>query len=358
MKPKVSIVILNWNGRDHLRKCLLSINKVSYPRLEVIVVDNGSSDGSVEMVTKEFPHFILVQNKKNFGYSGGNNIGIRKSTGDYIFILNNDTEVAKDFLSPLVLALEKDPALGCVQPKLLYASNHILLNAVGSYFTSTGFLYHYGYRKKADLTQYNTPLTIYSAKGAAMLLRKKALEKVGLFDEDFFIFFEETDLCHRLWLAGYKIVYIPSSIIYHYEAVDTNRQMKDYTRNYLSFRNRICSFIKNLEGFSMIKIFAVLFAIYVFLLIFYIISFKWYLVKAIIAGIIWNIKNIKTTLQKRKIIQEAIRKVGDKQLFANIKRNPNFAYYYYLLTTLKNLKQERFLKENTCHGIEGEFTSG
>lgn len=350
MKPKISIVILNWNGKKHLKKCLLSIKKVSYFPFEAIVVDNSSSDGSAEMVKKEFPQVVLVLNKKNLGYSGGNNVGIKKSTGSYVFILNNDTEVTEDFLDPLVAVMEKDATIGCVQPKLLYASDHMLLNAVGSYFTSTGFLYHYGYRKKSNPKQYNLPLTIYSAKGAGMLLRKSALEKVGLFDEDFFIFFEETDLCHRLWLAGYKIVYIPSSIIYHHEAVDTSKQMKDYTRNYLSFRNRICSFIKNLEGISMIKIFIVLFLIYFFLLMFYIINLKWYLVKAVIMGIVWNISNLKITLKKRKVIQKSIRKIGDKELFASIKRNPPFVYYYYLFTTLKNLKQEKFLEENIYRG--------
>lgn len=343
--PKVSIIILNWNGKKHLKKCLISIEKVSYRPLEVIVVDNGSFDGSGEMVKREFPKSVLIVNKKNLGYSGGNNIGIKKSTGKYVFILNNDTEVTKDFLDPLVDTLEKDSTLGCVQPKLLYGEEHMLLNAVGSYFTSTGFLYHYGYRKIENLHQYNVPLAIYSAKGAAMLLRKSGLEKVGLFDEDFFIFFEETDLCHRLWLAGFKVVYVPNSIIYHYEAVDTNKQMQDYTRNYLSFRNRMCSFIKNLEVINIIKILTVLFSIYLFLLLFYIISNKWYLVRAIIMGSVWNLLNFSKTLKKRKLIQEK-RMIRDSELFTIIKRNPSLNYYYYLFTTLKNLKFERFLKEN------------
>ncbi|MDP2638255.1 MAG: glycosyltransferase [Candidatus Levybacteria bacterium] len=354
-KPKVSIVILNWNGREHLKKCLLSISKVSYSPIEIIVVDNGSLDGSGEMVKKDFPQVILVLNNKNLGYSGGNNVGIKKSTGDYVFILNNDTEVTRDFLDPLVSAMERDASLGCVQPKLLYASDRMLLNAVGSYFTSTGFLYHYGYRKKADLKQYNVPLTIYSAKGAAMLLRKSALKKVGLLDEDFFIFFEETDLCHRLWLAGYKIVYIPDSIIYHHEAVDTSKQMEDYTRNYLSFRNRICSFIKNLEVINMVKIFTFLFAIYLFLLIFYLINLRWYLVKAIAMGIIWNVINLSATLEKRHVIQKSVRRISDNKLFEIIKKNPPFVYYYYLFTTLKNFKNENFLLENTYPKVEEKF---
>lgn len=346
MKKKVSIVVLNWNGKEHLMKCLHSIKSVSYSPLQTIVVDNNSSDGSKEMVLQEFPWVELVVNKDNLGYAGGNNCGIKKSSGDYVFILNNDTELDKNFLQPLVAILEKDPNVGCVQPKLLYASDHDLLNAVGSYFTSTGFLYHYGYRKNSNLKRYNVSLTIYSAKGAAMLIRKSALDKVGLFDEDFFIFFEETDLCHRLWLAGYEVVYEPDSVIYHHEAVDTSRQMNDYTRNYLSFRNRICSFIKNLEISNMLKIFTILFSIYLFLFLLYIVKAKWHLAKAIIMGVIWNITNLPSTLSKRKKIQRALRKISDGKLFDTIKRDPPFIYYYYLFTTLKDFKEEKLLEKN------------
>lgn len=343
MKSKVSIVVLNWNGKNHLKKCLRSIQSVSYSPLEVIVVDNASNDGSVGMVKKEFPRTIVIVNKKNMGYSGGNNLGIKKSTGRYVFILNNDTEVTKDFLEPLISRMEKDSRIGCIQPKLVYGSDHDMLNAVGSFLTSSGFLYHYGYRKNASFLQYNTSMPIYSAKGAAMLLRREVLNKVGYFDEDFFIFFEETDLCHRLWLAGYTIMYEPKSIIYHFEAVDTSSQMKNFTRTFLSFRNRICSYIKNLETKNVIYVLSVLLPMYAVLFIFYTLTLRIDQSWAIVMSLIWNVQQLPRTLEKRKYIQERLRKVLDTQLFATIKKDPPFIYYYYAFA--KDL--EDFTYENS-----------
>lgn len=336
MKIKVSIVILNWNGIGHLKKCLESIQFVTYSPLEVIVVDNASTDGSVEMVKKEYPKVIVVENKKNMGYCGGNNLGIKKSTGKYVFILNNDTEVTKNFLEELVFQMEKDKKIGCIQPKIVYGADHSMLNAVGSYLTSTGFLYHYGYRKKSNSLQYNTYMPIYSAKGAAMLFRREALDKVGLFDEDFFIFFEETDLCHRLWLSGYTVMYDPKSLIYHYEAVDTSSQMRNFTRTYLSFKNRICSYIKNLESVHAIKMLSALGLMYSILFFFYLLKLKLDQSSAIIMSVVWNISNLQNTLAKRKYIQSKLRKKSDRVLFPIIKKDPAFSYYVHAFS--KDLK--------------------
>ena len=342
--PLISIVILNWNGKHHLVHCLGSLAKISYKPVEVIVVDNHSSDGSQAIVRSKFPWVKLVENKKNLGYSAGNNVGIRASRGTYVFILNNDTEVEKSFLEPLVAACQSDTTIGCIQPKLLYASNHHLLNAVGSYLTSTGFLYHYGYRKPQSRLQYNRRIHIYSAKGAAMLLRKSALTKVGLFDEDFFIYFEETDLCHRLWLAGYTVVYEPTSVVYHHEAVDTHKQMQEFTITYLSFRNRIASFLMNLEWFQVIKIFPILFGIYGCLVVYYLVRLRPSVAWAIVSAILWNVQHIALTLKKRRYVQLYIRRRRDKELFQYIKHDPPLIYYYYLFTTLKNFRYEKAIQ--------------
>lgn len=330
MRNKVSVVILNWNGKDHLRKCLKSFETVSYKPLEIIVVDNASADLSVGMVRKEFPKVKIIQNEKNIGYSSGNNRGIKASTGEFVFILNNDTEVTKDFLTPLALRMNQDKNIGCIQPKLLYGDKRSILNAVGSFFTSSGFLYHYGYRRNSTPKRYNRYMPIFSAKGAAMLLRKSALKKIGLFDEDFFIFFEETDLCHRLWIAGYTVMYEPTSIIYHYEAVDTNRQMENFRRSYLSYRNRICSYLKNLEFMNIIKIFSVLFPIYALLFLYHLITFQFNQAWAIVMSFLWNMVQFPNTMKKRFFIQHTLRKVSDASLFPIIKKNPHPIYYYYL----------------------------
>lgn len=344
MKKLVSVVILNWNGKKHLIACITSLQATTYKPLEIIVVDNNSSDGSVEQVRKQFNKVTVVANTTNIGYSAGNNAGIKKSRGEYVLVLNNDTEVDPSFLEPLVHALEKDPKIGCIQPKLLYASNHSLLNAVGSYLTSTGFLYHYGYRKNSSDGKYNRPLSIFSAKGAAMLLRKKALDKVGLLDEDFFIYFEETDLCHRLWLAGYTVVYEPSSIIYHHEAVDTKRQFNAYFPSYLSMRNRIISFVKTLEAGNLIRILGALGIVYSALFVYYTITFQFSLARSILAGVWWNIRHVSLILEKRRDVQR-LRKKTDAQLFPFIKHNPPLAYYYYLFTTLKNYTDEKVIDQ-------------
>lgn len=343
MKPLVSVVILNWNGRKHLLKCLISLEKVTYKPLEVIVVDNHSTDDSVFSVKKKFPWVKLVVNSVNRGYSGGNNDGINEAKGTFVFILNNDTEVDKNFLEPLVDVM-KDSTVACVQPKLVYGDKRTMLNAVGSYFTSTGFLYHYGYRKNIHIPQYNRRLTIYSAKGAAMLLRKSAIDKVGFFDEDFFIYFEETDFCHRLWLSGYKIVYEPTSVIYHYEAVDTHKQMKNARIMFLSYRNRIASFIKNLSTAWLIRILPALFIEYIFLSFVYLLRRDWKTSLVMYSAIVWNILMLPKMLTKRKAIQ-ALRTMSDMELFDTIRRDPPIRYYYYLFTGLQNYRHEPSLLE-------------
>lgn len=344
MKKLVSVVVLNWNGKKHLRNCLTSLSYVTYRPLEIIVVDNNSFDGSQNLVKKEFPTVRLIENKKNLGYSAGNNIGISQSKGEYVFILNNDTKVEKGFLQTLISDMEADSSVACVQPKLVYGQNHEILNAVGSFFTSSGFLYHYGYRKSTKLAQYQNKLFIYSAKGAAMLLRKSALKKVGLFDEDFFIFFEETDLCHRLWLRGFKVMYEPKSVVYHFEAVDTGRQMGDYTRNFLSLRNRICSYLKNLEALNIIRVFSILLIIYGASFVYYSLHLRFDLSLAVPASILWNIWQLPKTLKKRYNIQNKIRKVKDIELFKTIKKDPPFIYYYYLFfNNLKNFRNEKHI---------------
>lgn len=344
MNPLVSLVILNWNGKKHITACLRSIGEISYKPIEVIVVDNNSTDGSQDYIRKTFPWILLIANKVNRGFSGGNNDGIAKSHGKYIFILNNDTLVTKNFLEQLVEAMEKDITIGCIQPKLIYASDHQLLNAVGSFFTSTGFLYHYGYRKNPTLPQYNRRLFMYSAKGAAMMIRAKALVEVGVFDEDFFIYFEETDLCHRLWLSGFSVVYEPTSVIYHAEAVDTHREFAEFRITYLSFRNRIASFVKTLEIGTLARLLPILLFIYLSLGLYYVLRGKWDQTRAIVLSIGWNIFQLPNTLKKRRIIQKK-RQRSDADLFALIKKDPPLIYYYYVFTTLKNYRNEKPIEQ-------------
>lgn len=343
MNKKVSVIIANWNGKEYLQLCLASLKRCTYKSLEVIVVDNASSDGSLGLLSKDFPWVKVIKNKTNEGFSKANNRGVKVCSGEYVLFLNNDVEVTQDFLEPLVELIESDNKIACVQPKILYAEKKHLINAVGSFFTSSGFLYHYGYRKDGNDPKYNKRLPIYSAKGAAMLVCKEIFEEVGLFDEDFYLYFEETDLCHRIWLHGYTIYYEPASVVYHCEAV-SSKKWNDSTIIYLLLRNRIYSYLKNLEITTIIKVFTVMIPIYGMLGIGYALQLKFSVFLAVIRSVLWNLRNIPLIRKKRRVIQKTIRTMSDEKLFSFIKKDPPAVYYYYSFSNrLDNYTYEKAL---------------
>lgn len=340
---KVSIIIVNWNGLSHLKKCLPTLEKITYPNYEVILVDNASSDGSQEFVKKNFTKIKIIQNKKNLGFSGGNNEGFKKANGDYILLLNNDTTVEKTFVSEMVKKLESDKLIGGVQGKLRSMDYPDRLDSIGAFLTSTGFLYHYRYFQK-DLPKYDTEIYLYSAKGACMLFKKKVIDEVGLFDDDFFAYFEETDFCHRVWLAGYTIMYAPKSVIYH-KVGGTSNSMNNAFIQYHSFKNRINSYLKNLSSQELIKILPLHLFLCEIAAIGFILKGKPALFLAINKAIFWNIKSIPNTIKKRKRVQQSIRKVKDKNLLSLIKVDPGYSYFLSLFTkSLVGYKDTKVIK--------------
>lgn len=338
---KVSIIVLNWNGKKFLKKCFDSLHKLTYKSVELILVDNNSSDGSVDFIQKNYPKVIVIKNKDNFGFAKGNNIGFAKATGEYVLILNNDTVVTPSFLEPLLEDLKKDPSIACIQPQIRLMENKNILDGVGAFLTPTGFLYHYGYLKNINDKKYNKQIEIFSAKGACILLSKAVIKKIGLFDEDFFIFFEETDLCYRIWLSGHSVIYEPRSIIYHLGGGDTtaSNTYQYERRTYLSFRNMICSYLKNFGTNNLLTIFP-LFNFFLFaLLIYYIVQGKFNLVKVILQAYYWNILHMSDTFAKRRKVQYSLRKVSDFVLAKSIIKSPRIGYFYALLTAkLKNFQ--------------------
>ncbi len=331
--PKVSIVILNWNGKKFLKNCLTSLSKINYPNYEIIVVDNASTDGSVPYIKNNFPKVRLLENKKNQGFAQGNNSGFKLAKGEYILFLNNDTKVTPNFLTEMISDFKGDPKIGCIQPQIRVMRESNLIDEVGSYISFTGFLYHFGYRKPYDLKKYNVKREIFSAKGACIIFPRKVLNKIGVFDRDFFIFFEESDLCFRVWLSGYKVIYEPRSLIYHVVGGDTisSDKYKYERRIYLTFKNMNCSYIKNFGTRNLITVFPIFLLVQFVIIINFAIRLKFGLVKSALAAYLWNMVNIRHSFLKRKIIQKKIRKVSDKEINKFIKKSPNFNYYYYSL---------------------------
>lgn len=332
MIPLISIIIVNWNEKKYLEKCLQSLYKQVYRKFEIIVVDNASSDQSVAYIKENFPSIKIIRNRVNLGFAEANNIGYKEAKGKYILFLNNDTYVEKDFLNELVSVLEQDIKIGGAQSKILVMEKRDTLDSVGSFFTSTGFLYHYGALKK-NSKKYDKQINIFSAKGACMIFKREVLEEVQvngeLFDGRYFAYFEETDMCHRVWLAGYKIVFVPSSIIYH-KMGGTSTKLDNAFVQYHSFKNRINSYTKNLSPRKIITILPLHLLIVEVIAVLFILKLKPKLFFAINAAIIWNVKNIKCTLLKRNVIQSHIRKVKDKSIFQIITRSVFLNYYYHL----------------------------
>lgn len=328
----VSIIIVNWNGEDDLRKCLPSVFRQNYKNIEVILVDNASSDSSVDYARKKFLQTKLIINKKNLGFAEANNIGYRKAKGEFILFLNNDTIVTKNFLTKLVGVLEADKSIGGAQSKISQMDNRKFLDAVGSFLTPSGFLYHYGFARR-DADKYRRKIDIYSAKGAAMIFKRDVLEKIkvrgDIFDRRYFAYFEETDLCHRIWLAGYTIVFVPNSRIYH-KIGATSRRLDDFLIHYHSFKNRINSYIKNFGPGNIVRILFFHLMLCIIAALLYSLRGKPKMSMAILSAIFWNIKNLNRTIKDRHYIQNYIRAVSDEKLFLKIMKPTRPNYYYYL----------------------------
>ncbi|HMW34667.1 MAG TPA: glycosyltransferase family 2 protein [bacterium] len=248
--PLVSVVILNYNGRRFTDTLFESLRRTTYPHVEWVMVDNASSDDSVSYTREKFPWVRIIETGANLGYTGGNNVGILQSKGAYVVLLNNDVEADPDWLTHLVNAAEADASIAALQPKLQSMINKGFFEYAGA---SGGFIDPWGYpflrgrifdTIEKDHGQYDDVRDIFWASGAALFLRRSALDEIGLLDEDFFMHFEEIDLCWRLHWAGYRIQVIPQSRIYHY--VSASLPAANLRKLYWNHRNSLVVLIKNL----------------------------------------------------------------------------------------------------------------
>lgn len=330
----ISIIVTNYNGKEFLEAFLNSVFSQTYKNIEVIIVDNNSIDESIKFIEKKFPKVKIIKNKENYGYAKGNNLGLIESSGEFVVIANNDTILESDLLEKLLIAYDKIPNLGAVQPMVKLIDNKKNLDACGSFWTNTGFNYHYGIYKNSDLSIYNKSFPVYSLKGVFMMIPRKIIDKIGLFDNDFWCYFEETDFCHRIWLAGYECWYYPESFLYHYLGGTSNKKPNEIIQ-FHSFKNRLCSYLKNLSILELIKILPIYFFMNFFWSIGYFFKGSWKNFLIVYKAIWWNIKNIKNTFKKRMVIQKEVRKKTDKEIFSKTKKNPRLSYYFYLLKGLK-----------------------
>jgi GT2 family glycosyltransferase len=258
---KVAVVILNYNGKNFLRKFLPNVIERTADDAEIWVADNNSLDGSAEVMREEFPEVKLLENKYNAGFAGGYNMAFERIEADYYVLLNSDIEVTDDWISPVITLMESDPNIAACQPKILAFDEKEKFEYAGA---SGGFIDKYGYpfcrgrifqSLEADSGQYDDPIEIFWATGACMFVRADLYHRYGGLDADFFAHMEEIDFCWRLKNEGFKIMVCPSSKVYHVGGGTLPK--KSARKTYLNFRNNFSLLYKNLPRQRLFKTFLV-----------------------------------------------------------------------------------------------------
>ncbi len=245
--PLVSIITVNFNQSEVTCDFIESLNKITYPNFEVIVVDNNSTEDNPEIIKERFPNIILIRNPINYGFAAGNNFGLMRAKGDYVMLLNNDIEVPRDFMEPLVEKLERNPDIGAVSPKIRFFYQPDTFQYAGytpiNNITMRNFAI--GFREK-DKGQYNEDRITPYAHGAAMMVPMEVVKKVGLMSYIFFLYYEEADWCARIANEGYKMYYVHNSYVLHKESISTGKlsALKIYYQN----RNRLVYMRRNIHG--------------------------------------------------------------------------------------------------------------
>jgi len=324
----VSIIIVNFNGKKWLEGCLASIKKQTYSKLEVIIVDNNSTDTSVTFIKKKYPEFKIVLNNDNVGFAQGNNLGVEVATGDVYFLLNNDTILCEDdLIEKTIKFVKKNPKIGVLQPKICLLNNPDKIDLCGSFWTPTTMLYHYGCFQDEHDPLFNKNFPVFTCKGAAMFIRKECVEEVGLFDPDFWCYYEETDFCHRVWSVGYECWYFSETKMLHSNGGTSLGFQNDFIQ-FHNFKNKLRSFIKNFSGFHRVSVLFRFTLTTVFFAVMSLVIQKPKNIKAIFSAYVWNIKKLYSDRNtKRTVIKNKIP--------AKVTKNPGLQYYIDLVRDLK-----------------------
>src|SRR3989344_1297777 len=309
--PKVSILITHKNGEEILDNCLASLSKTNYPNFEVFVLLNATEDRSEEIARK---HKVKVyKSERNLGFAGGHNFLARKTNSKYMVIMNDDIEVECDWLGELVRFSEENNADDC-QPKILSLRDKKMFEYAGA---AGGLIDKYGYpfcrgrifdKIEEDKGQYNSPARIFWASGACMMIKRELIEKIKLFDEDFFMYAEEIDFCWRVNLIGGKIFSVPSSKVYHLGCYSIKREKMEAKKEFLVHRNSLIMFLKNYSKKTILKL--IIPRIFLELLNAAIFPQKTFI---ILKSFMWIIKNSSQIKKKHREVQN-LREIDDKRL--------------------------------------------
>lgn len=238
-----SVIIPNWNGARHLPTCLNALRQQTYPCVELIVADNASTDGSRELLTRDYPEVRLVPLSENRGFTGACNAGMGAARGQYVALLNNDTEVDLNWVAEVVAAFERHPEAGLVASKMLLFDRRDHIHTAGDFYGVDGWPGNRGAWQR-DEGQFDDETYVFSACGGSSAYRRAMLDEIGLLDDDFFFSMEDIDLGWRAQLVGWRCVYAPKAVVYHHLAATGG----GVTSSFYDGRNAIYVLVKNYPG--------------------------------------------------------------------------------------------------------------
>jgi len=318
---KVSIIMVNYNGikyvgKEDLASAVKSFLETDYPSFEFIFVDNNSDDGGIELVEaifRKYPHIKtkIIKNSKNLGFAGGCNKGIIHSDGNYVCLVNNDDKpINNNWLKELVEVIERFDNVGAVFSKKMKWNNPLRVDARGMTINPAGIVC------KSDLKDEISPCLIWQTP---VLVKRKVIKDIGgMFDDDFVILHDDTDSSLRIWLAGYKILYVPNSIVLHKRSAT----MKNLSVEFVTFHGRkniIQTLLKCYEIKNLVKWLPITLMIYLTSIFYFLLIKRPDQAKSSLMAIMWNVKNIKRVIKKRRYVQKNIRKVSDNVIFRMMK---------------------------------------
>lgn len=313
--PLVSLITLNYNQAEVTCALLESVRHLSYPNIEVIVVDNHSAQNPAALIKeRNFRNTRVIVNEENLGFAGGNNVGIRQAAGDYFLFLNNDTEVTPDLIERLLEPFATDETIGVTCPKIRYHQQPSVIQYAG--YTPlnrfTGQAWAIGSHQQ-DIGQFDKPGITPFAHGAAMLVRRKVVERAGLLPELYFLYYEELDWCCRIRQAGYQIYYQPSALVFHKESMTVGKG--NPLKVYYQTRNRILFMRRNVSALPLV-IFLLYFAGLAFpkAVFTYCLKRQFSFLNALLNGVGWNLRH---AISRPPLNSEYSSELSDNQLLTS-----------------------------------------
>lgn len=323
-KPFCSVIVINYNGRNLLAKFLPSIAKLDYDNYEVIIVDNASTDDSVSFVKRNYPHFKVITNSKNFGTAEGSNRAIPHARGEYILFLSNDMEVDASLLRLMIEIAESSPGIGictCKMRRITPEGERLnIIDSVGGDVDILGFPSARGINE-LDRGQLDRVSEVFFSFGGAMLIKREVINKIGAYDPTFFTLADDIDLCWRTHLAGYKVVVQPRALLYHRVSATLGTIFGRSRKRYLSERNTFRMLVKNYSSLTLAKLLPLYFGLLMAEAILFLMLRKIRLAIAYLQAVLWNLRNFRDTWTQHMAVQQ-LRVTSDKDIQKMMYKKP------------------------------------